>query len=175
MQGILRLFKRRICDYLNKKSEGQKRMSEKLEVRPIHLKEAGEFIKKWHRHNLPPTGGKFAISLLDNGRLCAVAVCGRPVSRYLDDGVTLEIYRNCTDGTRNACSKLYGACLRVGKAMGYKKIITYTLESENGASLRASNFILDTEKAGGIVWNGERHRDYRVSPPEYKVRWRYDL
>ena len=101
----------------------------------------------------------------------AEAICGRPVSRCLDDGLTLEIYRNCTDGTRNACSKLYGACVRVGASMGYHKIITYTLESEPGTSLRASGFTCDGP-AGGIGWTGSRRRDYYIAPQERKTRWR---
>lgn len=96
-------------------------------------------------------------------------MCGRPVSRYLDDGLTCEINRVCTDGTHNACSMLYGACCRVAKAMGYKKIITYTLMSENGASLRASNFT-DTGEAGGTHWTGERNRGQEI-PCEMKRRW----
>lgn len=107
-----------------------------LEIRPTHLKPAREFVGKYHRHNIPPVGGKFAISCFEGERLCGVAICGRPTARKLDDGATLEIYRNCTDGTRNACTKLYGACVRIARDMGYKKVITYTLESENGASLR---------------------------------------
>lgn len=83
-----------------------------LEIRPMHLKPAREFVGKYHRHNIPPVGGKFAISCFEGERLCGVAICGRPTARKLDDGATLEIYRNCTDGTRNACTKLYGACVR---------------------------------------------------------------
>ena len=97
------------------------------------------------------------------------AVCGRPVSRYLDDGITCEINRLCTDGTRNACSMLYGACCRVAKEMGYKKIITYILESENGSSLKASGFVCEG-KAGGIHWTGERNRGQEI-PKEFKTRW----
>ena len=80
-----------------------------LEIKPIHLKPAREFVGKYHRYNIPPVGGKFAVSCFDGQRLCGVAICGRPTARRLDDGETLEIYRNCTDGTRNACTKLYGA------------------------------------------------------------------
>lgn len=126
-----------------------------LEIRPTHLKPAREFVGKYHRHNIPPVGGKFAISCFEGERLCGVAICGRPTARKLDDGATLEIYRNCTDGTRNACTKLYGACVRIARDMGYKKVITYTLESENGASLRAANFTF-AGSAGGIAWTGTR-------------------
>lgn len=89
-----------------------------LEIRPTHLKPAREFVGKYHRHNIPPVGGKFAISCFEGERLCGVAICGRPTARKLDDGTTLEIYRNCTDGTRNACTKLYGACVRIARDMG---------------------------------------------------------
>ena len=102
--------------------------------------------------------------------MCGVAICGRPTARKLDDGETLEIYRNCTDGTHNACSKLYGACVRISRNMGYKKVITYTLESENGSSLKASNLTC-VGMAGGLEWTGNRRRDYYVSPKEMKKRW----
>lgn len=101
------------------------------------------------------------------------AVCGRPVARYYDDGFTCEINRVCTDGTKNACSFLYGACSRVAKAMGYRRIITYTLESENGASLKASNFI-NEGVAGGTHWTGARNRGQKI-PAEMKLRWCRDL
>ena len=145
-----------------------------LKIKPIHLKAASEFVKQFHRHNIPPVGGKFAVACYDGNRLCGVAICGRPVSRYLDDGETLEIYRNCTDGTRNACSKLYGACVRIAREMGYSKVITYTLEHETGASLKASNFIFDG-LAGGTSWTGKRKRNYFVSPSEMKNRWIFNI
>lgn len=102
-----------------------------------------------------------------------VAVCGRPVSRYLDDGRTLEINRLCTDGTKNACSMLYGGCCRVAKAMGYKKVITYILETEDGTSLKASNFTCEG-KAGGTHWTGERNKGQDI-PKLFKTRWTREL
>ena len=142
-----------------------------LSIRPISIKDAQAFVKQYHRHNIPPVGGKFAIACCnDSKRICGIAICGRPVARSYDNGITLEIYRNCTDGTRNACSKLYGACLRIAKCMGYRRVITYSLKSENGASLRATNFILEGT-AGGLSWTGKRHRSYYVSPEELKNRW----
>ena len=95
-------------------------------------------------------------------------MCGRPVSRILDNGQTSEITRLCTDGTPNACSFLYGACCRIAKAMGYKRMITYTLASENGASLKASNFMCEGI-AGGIKWTGVRDRGQNI-PAEMKNR-----
>ena len=53
--------------------------------------------------------------------------------------------------------------------MGYEKIITYTLESENGASLKASNFICEGI-AGGVKWTGVRDKGQNI-PHEMKRRW----
>ena len=144
-----------------------------MDIRPITFKAACNFVEKNHRHHKPTVGCKFCIGLYDNGLLVGVAVCGRPVSRYLDDGITCEINRLCTDGTPNACSMLYGACCRVAKAMGYKLIITYILESENGASLKASNFTSDG-LAGGTHWTGTRNRGQTI-PNEMKIRWHRKL
>ena len=141
-----------------------------LVIKPIHLAEAKEYVKQHHRHNIPPVGGKFAVACWDCDRLCGVAICGRPTARHSDNGETLEIYRTCTDGTKNACSKLYGACVRIAKDMGYKRVITYTLERENGASLKASNFLYEGV-AGGLAWTGKRRRSYYISPEEMKNRW----
>lgn len=141
-----------------------------LEIRPCHLRDAKEYVRQFHRHSIPPVGGKFAISCYDGDRLCGVLISGRPVSRKLDDGETLEIIRCCTDGTYNACSKLYGAACRIGFDMGYKRIVTYTLASEDGSSVRASGFKFDGE-AGGLYWTGSRRKDYYIAPEEKKNRW----
>ena len=151
--------------------EGVKNIA--LEIRPITLKEANNFVTQYHRHHKATVGHKFSISCVDTNdddRLCGVAICGRSVSRVLDDGTVLEVNRLCTDGTYNACSKLYGACARIAKDMGYKKIITYILKSENGASLRASNYICEGE-AGGEVWTGKRSGRDNGVPKEKKTRW----
>lgn len=140
-----------------------------MEIRPITFNEACEFIKLHHRHHKPTVGHKFSIGVYDAEKLIGVAVCGRPVSRHLDDGTVCEINRLCTDGTYNACSMLYGACSRIAKEMGYKKIITYILESENGASLKASNFVCEGE-AGGTHWTGKRDKGQEI-PHEKKTRW----
>lgn len=141
-----------------------------LIIRPIHLKQANEWVRQYHRHNIPTVGGKFAIACYENDRMCGVAICGRPTARNADNGSTLEIYRNCTDGTKNACSKLYGACVRIAREMGYTKVITYILESENGASVKASNFICEG-KAGLPKQTGQRQQKYAVAPKEYKQRY----
>ena len=140
-----------------------------MKIRPITFKQACDFINKYHRHHKATVGCKFCIGLFDNDKMVGCAVCGRPVSRYLDDGLTLEINRLCTDGTRNACSMLYGACCRIGKEMGYEEAVTYILETENGASLKASNFICEGQ-AGGTHWTGERDRGQDI-PPLFKTKW----
>lgn len=140
-----------------------------MEIRPITFRQASEFISNNHRHHGATVGHKFSVGLYEEEKLIGVAVCGRPVSRYYDDGLTCEINRLCTDGTKNACSMLYGACCRIAKEMGYKKVITYILQSENGASLKASNFICEGE-AGGTHWTGERNKGQNI-PNEMKTRW----
>ena len=122
-----------------------------LEIRPCDMNTARAFIREHHRHNKPPCGHKFSIACYDGDRLCGVAMVGQPVARLLDDKETVEITRNCTDGTYNACSMLYGACVRAARALGYKKIITYTLESAPGTSLKASGFRIASQKCGGRV------------------------
>ena len=105
-----------------------------LRLRPISLRDANEYVRQHHRHHKPVAGHKFSIGCEADSELVGVIIAGRPVSRYLDDGFTLEVTRLCTNGAKNACSFLYGAAARAAAAMGYKRIITYTLESENGAS-----------------------------------------
>ena len=108
-----------------------------MEAVPLHLREANQFVAKYHRHNLPTVGGKFAVGAAVDGKLVGVAIAGRPVARRLDDGKTLEVLRVCTDGSPNANSFLYGRVKRIALLLGYSRVITYTLEEESGASLRA--------------------------------------
>lgn len=123
-----------------------------LLVIPISLKKANDFVEELHRHHSKVQGHKFSIGVMEEDKLVGVCIVGRPVSRYLDDGMTLEVTRLCTDGTKNACSILYGRSAKIAKDMGYTKIITYILQSENGSSLKASGWICDGE-AGGGSWD----------------------
>lgn len=141
-----------------------------LELAPVTLREANGFVQQYHRHHKPSTGHKFSIGVRKDGKMVGVVICGRPVSRHYDDGYTLEINRLCTDGTHNACSILYGAAYRAAKAMGYKKVITYILESESGVSLKASGYQCEG-RAGGLEWNGERKPKEDIYPHEMKTRW----
>jgi len=132
--------------------QGRKVEKMSLTVRPISLAEANSFITNLHRHHSKVQGHKFSISCYDGERLCGVACVGRPVSRRLDNGRTLEVTRLCTDGTYNACSILYARCARIARDMGYTKIITYILGEESGVSLRASGWHFEQE-AGGGSWS----------------------
>ncbi len=111
-----------------------------MKIVPVTLKKAAAFVLAYHRHNQPPRGHKFSIGIEVEGKLVGVATAGRPVARALDDGLTLEVNRTCTDGTRNANSMLYGAVWRAAKAMGYARMVTYTQADESGASLRAAGW-----------------------------------
>lgn len=125
----------------------------KLIVKPISLAKANAFIIDKHRHHDKVQGHKFSEAVYDGDKLVGVACVGRPVSRYLDDGETLEVTRLCTDGTYNACSMLYARCSRIAKEMGYRKIITYILDTETGISLKASGWELDEKDVGGGNWS----------------------
>lgn len=144
-----------------------------LRLAPIGLRAANEFVGQEHRHHPPTRGHKFSVSVVDEaGRLRGVAIAGRPVSRKLQEQDYIEVTRVCTDGSKNACSMLYGACRRAAIALGYQrsKIVTYTLLSEPGSSLKAAGWVEQMRTDGGS-W----HRDSRpredVSPTDVKIRW----
>jgi hypothetical protein len=151
-----------------------------LELRCVSLKEANAFVEQHHRHHGRATGHKFSIGLYNGDRLIGVSIVGRPTGRYLDDGHTLEVTRLCTDGTKNACSMLYGASAREARKKGYAKILTFILQSEPGTSLRAAGWHLEAGKAGKPKWNTQRYAKKpiqlslfpkREPPLEYKQRW----
>jgi len=125
----------------------------RLTVVPCELDEANAFVKRHHRHHGKTVGHRFSIAVADEAReIRGVAIIGRPVSRHLDDGMTLEVTRVATDGTPNACSALYSAAWRAAKAMGYTRLITYTLDTEPGISLVAAGWKL-IGAAGGGSWS----------------------
>jgi hypothetical protein len=128
-----------------------------LEVVPITQAEAKAFVAKLHRHTKPPLGMVFCVGVKDGETLVGVATAGRPSARMLQDGRTLEITRVCTDGARNACSMLYGASRRAAVALGYRRVVTYTLERESGASLRAAGFLVAGRTEAARTW-GRRAR-----------------
>lgn len=147
--------------------------SGRLYIIPITLRAANAFVGLTHRHHNESRGCKFCIGA-SNGSLRGVAIAGRPVARALDDGLTCEITRLASDGTPNVCSKLYKAAVRIAKEMGYKKVITYTLASELGASLRGAGFNVIAMVRGRSWACPSRPRDDK-HPTEDKIRWEVRL
>jgi hypothetical protein len=141
-----------------------------LELLPLSLAEANAFVQQHHRHHRPVVGHKFSLAAVQEGRVVGVAIIGRPVSRFRDDGRTLEVTRLCTDETRNACSFLYAAAARATFALGYRRIGTYTLPDEGGASLRAAGWMLVGERGGGS-WNREGRPRADRHPTGAKLLW----
>lgn len=152
---------------------------------PLTLAEANQFIEKHHRHHHKVIRDKFRVGCEVGGKLVGVATVGQPLARLLCDGYTLEVTRLCTDGTKGVCSFLYSRCARIAKEMGYKKIITYILETEDGTSLKASGWHCEAEKCGGGSWNvPSRPREVVVTtlfgevqkyPIGKKQRWAKEL
>ena len=127
---------------------------------PVSLTEAQNYINENHRHHIAAKVDKYRVGAEENGELVGVAQCGRPVARNLDDGKTIEVLRLCTNGNKNVCSFLYSRCARIAKELGYSKIITYILESESGASLKASGWHCEKESTGGGSWDHPSRRRY---------------
>ena|SRR5688572_25608638 len=141
-----------------------------LELTPITFDEACAFVSDHHRHHKPPRGWKFGTSVWDGDKMVGVVMVGRPVSRHMDDGETLEVTRLCTDGTKNAASMLYGAAWRAAKALGYKKLITYTLAEESGVSLSAAGW-KSVRKTRGGSWNSRSRPRVDKAPTGQKTLW----
>lgn len=146
-----------------------------LDAVPMTVREANEFIASFHRHNKPVTGARFAIGCTDGNGLVGVAVVGRPVARALQNGVTSEVTRCCVLETapKGACSFLYAASWRAWRAMGGRRLITYTLTSESGASLRGAGWRVVAElpanKPG--MWQSRAGREWQPVVGQAKLRW----
>lgn len=120
----------------------------KLETVPLPLDEANAFVAKHHRHHKPVQGYKFAIGAVIDETIVGVVIVGRPVSRRRDDGMTLEVTRLCSFGTKNVPSFLYGAAAKATFALGYKRIGTFILKTEPGTSLKAAGWKCIGETTG---------------------------
>ena len=162
-----------------REEEGSEAMSKattagvgKLVVRPVELREANAYIGQHHRHHKPVQGHRFSLGCFDGSELVGVAVVGRPVARLGGKpSEVLEVTRLCTNGTWNACSKLYSAAARAGKELGYKRIQTYLLESELGASLKASGWECEGVCGGG-QWKHTDGKPRRTDQPTCKkTKW----
>ena len=142
-----------------------------LIVQPITITEAQTFVERHHRHHRAPQGGLFAVGLSDGEKVVGCAVVGRPVARMLQDGWTAEVTRLCVlAGVPNGCSMLYRAAWRACKALGYRRLITYTLASEPGASLRGAGFHLVGLRGGGS-WSVPSRPRVDKHPLEQKQLW----
>lgn len=141
-----------------------------MRLRPVTLKQANALVGKLHRHHKAAVGHKFSIGLQDQGELVGAVIVGRPVARGSDNGFTAEVTRLVTDGTKNACSMLYGAAARAAKAMGYDRIQTYILEGESGMSLKATGWRFERMTAGGL-WNYTGQQRNNEHPLCRKQRW----
>jgi len=142
----------------------------KLTIVPCFLREANAFVAAHHRHHRPCRGCVCCLSVALDGKVVGVAIVGRPVSRMLQDGWTAEVVRLATDGTRNACSALYGASWRAARALGYKKLVTYTLPEEGGASLRGAGWKC-LGSAGGGSWSRVSRPCVDMHPTQVKMKW----
>lgn len=150
-------------------------------ITPITLRAAADFVARFHRHNKPPVGHKFSVGLvwvdpvLGIEDLIGVGIAGRPVARHLDDGKTLEVTRLCVVdyAPKWACSMIYRALWRSWKEMGGKKMVTYTLQSESGASLRGAGWVREAELDGsnGSAWTNRAGREDQAVTRQAKVRW----
>lgn len=141
-------------------------------VVPLDFDEGCALVERWHRHHPSPQGHKFTIGLWDQVslRLVGVAIVGRPVSRIEQDGWTLEITRVATDGTRNAFSSLYAAARTAAFSLGWRRVITYNLESEGGYSLRGAGFACLGDRRGGS-WDRRLRPRVDKHPTQTKIKW----
>lgn len=143
-----------------------------LELVPITRDEAVAFVVRHHRtHAKRPVGWRFGVGAARDGEIIGVAMVSNPKARMLNDGWTVEVSRVCVlEGHPNACSLLYGACWRAARALGFRRLITYTLPSEGGASLRGAGWTLIGE-AGGGSWSRRERPRIDEHPTQIKLRW----
>lgn len=146
-----------------------------LELVPCTVAEANAFVESYHRHNKAVPGARFSIGACDPRGLVGVAIVSRPVARLLQDGTTAEVVRCCVldDAPKGTPSFLYAACWRAWRAMGGRKLITYTLQSEGGASLRGAGWKVVAElKANNPKgWQSRPNREWQSVVGQAKFRW----
>lgn len=141
-----------------------------LSLVPVTIGDARAFVALHHRHHPAPVSALFAVAVAEGERVCGVALVGRPVARMLQDGWTAEVTRCCTDGTPNACSKLYAAAWRAARALGYRRLVTYTLAEEPGTSLRAAGW-REVGSVRGRSWHCPSRPRVDRHPTQKKIRW----
>jgi hypothetical protein len=142
-----------------------------LVIVPMTLDEANVFVEQHHRTHRPVVSHKFSLGVATtDGAIVGVVIVGRPVARHLDDGWTLEVTRCCTDGTKNAASCLYAAAWRATRALGYRRCVTYTAQTEPGTSLTAAGWRVVGEVAGQL-WSRPSRPRVDLAPAQAKWRW----
>lgn len=145
-----------------------------LRIVPLTRDTANVLVRDWHRHHKPVQGYRFAIGVVDaNGVLHGAAIIGRPVAPKTDAQAVAEITRLVTDGTRNACSILYGAAARAADAMGFDRIQTFILADEPGSSLKAAGYTFDGWTGSPVDgWQSRPGRENDAAQPQGdKQRW----
>lgn len=147
-----------------------------VRVVPLTFPVANDIVAQLHRHHAPIPGGFawWCVGAVADGKLIGAAIAGRPTNRNNDDRQTVEVLRVATDGTPNACSALLGACARAARAIGARRIITYTLSTESGASLRGAGWVCEDENTGRSFWDNANTRTPAVKRDHMKVtkaRW----
>ncbi len=147
-----------------------------ITIVPCRLREACQFVTNFHRHNKAPPVSLFSLGASDGERMVGVAIAGLPVSRTLMDGETLEITRCCViDGApKGSCSALYAACWRAARALGYRRVITYTLQTESGSSLRGAGWKVVAERKARTdaqQWTNRPGREWQAVVGQAKFLW----
>lgn len=143
----------------------------RLRHQRIDFASAADFVQRHHRHHTPPVGHLFSLGAFRGDDMVGVAIVGRPVARHRDDGLTAEITRLCIrDGVRNAASFLLGKCAKAALALGFRRIGTYTLARESGASLRAAGWVPVAE-VEGRSWSCPSRPRTNNHPTENKTLW----
>lgn len=151
---------------------------DRLSLAPTTLRAANDFVEAYHRHSrrTARNGGKFAVSAVFDDEVVGVAIVGNPLSATLMDGFTAEVLRCCVlpSAPRNACSFLYGRCWRIWQQMGGRRLITYTLQTESGASLKGAGWKVVGETRPHKRWDTKADACRRTDQAIYgqsKFRW----
>ena len=120
---------------------GQRPAKERrLEIVPVTQKEAHAFADRRYKQQKRIKGYQFSVGCTDGDRMVGVANVARPASRYMDDGWTLEMTGVCTDGSEDVRLMLYAAAWRAARALGYRKLITYVMDTEPGTGLKMAGW-----------------------------------
>ena len=141
---------------------------------PISNRIANALVSAWHRHHRPlKVGMVFSIGLYADGILVGAIIVGRPVARRLAEDPRVAEVRRCVvaEGVKNGCSKLYAHAWQAWRGMGGKKLLTYTLPEEGGASLRGAGWRFEEEVSGQTWAKGSRARLPGQHPEGPKFRW----